>query len=59
MNKFYGKAMKILFKQNDEKSSLVTDKLILDTLKQLKLDYSIYYYENEIILKYPKSFVKF
>ena len=59
MNKFFGKALKILFKQNEEKSTLATDKIILDTLKQLKLDYSLYYYENEIILKYPKSFAKF
>ena len=59
MNKFYGKALKILLKQNEEKPSLSTDKLVLDTLIQLRLNYSVYYYENDMILKYPKSFAKF
>ena len=56
MNKFYGKALKILLKQNEENPSKSTDKIVIDTLKRLKLDYSIYFYENEMMLKYPQSF---
>ena len=58
-NKYYGKALKILFKQIDDKPVLKTDKAILDLLKTLKLDYTIYFYSNDIIMKYPKAYAKF
>ena len=59
VNKFYGRALKILFKQNEEKPTIMNDRLIVDCFKQLKLDYAQNYYENEMILKYPKAYSKF
>jgi len=54
----YGKAMKILFKQLEEKQySQVNDKLIKNLLEQLNLQYAVKFFENHLIMKYQKQFI--
>lgn len=58
-NNYYSKALKILFKQQDEKPTISNDTQIIEFLKKLNLEYAIYFYSNDVIMKYPKSFAKF
>lgn len=54
----YGKAMKILFKQLEEKQySQANDKLIKMLLKHLNLQYAVKFFENHLIMKYQKQFI--
>jgi hypothetical protein len=58
-NKFYGRALRVLLKQQDEKPTIANEKHLIDLIKTMELNYVVYFYETEFILKYPKAYMKF
>ncbi|XP_023932445.1 tripeptidyl-peptidase 2 [Lingula anatina] len=55
-HKHYGRALKVLQKQNDEKNTKENDLKIIEIYRTLGWDHAVKQYENLLLIKYPAGF---
>lgn len=59
VHKLYGRALRFLLKQNEEKPSKQLERRCIEVFKQLEWDHCIQYFETSLLVKYPKSYRPF
>ncbi|CAI9728027.1 tripeptidyl-peptidase 2-like [Octopus vulgaris] len=59
MHKLYGRSLRFLLKQNEEKPSKQQEKRCIEIFKQLNWNHCAEYFENSLLVKYPKSYRPF
>ncbi|KFM62599.1 Tripeptidyl-peptidase 2, partial [Stegodyphus mimosarum] len=52
----YGRALKILLKQQDEKRNLDTEKKCIELYKKVDWNHCAYFYESSLLVRYPLSY---